>query len=196
MLIIVGVQGEWLLDPQREDGTVTNLPVLALLLATATVGFALLLLSVMGLRAQAGWSTRPARIGALTTVAGAGSLVVFGLVALVTSLLTGRLQEASFLAFVLGMLLLSIGLVTWGLSLRRRRFARGGWQVLLLAGVAAFGALAIEPDPWHDLSLTVVFVSWSVLGVLLLRQGERPASEPTPDRTASRVADHARPSDG
>ena len=43
VLMIAGVQGEWLFNPQRDDGTVTNMPVFALLLVTATAGFALLL---------------------------------------------------------------------------------------------------------------------------------------------------------
>ncbi len=186
-----GVQGEWLFNPQRDDGTVTNMPVFALLLLTATAGFALLLVAIMGLRASSGGSTRAARIGSLLTLAGAGLLVVFGLVALVTALLSGSPLEASFIAFLLGMLLLAVGPVTWGLSLRRRTPSPGAWQLLLLSGVAAFGALAIEPDPWHDISLTVMFAAWSALGVLLLRQAHQPASERVTETNAYRVRDHS-----
>lgn len=196
VLMIAGVEGEWLFNPQRDDGAVTNMPVFALLLVTATAGFALLLIAVMGLRAQTACPTRPARIGALMTVAGAGSLVIFGLVSLVTSLLRGTPLEASFIAFLLGMLLLSVGPVTWGLSLRRRPPTPGVWQMLLLSGVVAVGALAIEPDPWHDISLTVMFAAWSALGVLLLRQANQLASERTPDNTAYRVQDHSERSHG
>ena len=94
------------------------------------------------------------------------------------------------------MLLLAVGPVTWGLSLRRRPPTPGVWQLLLLSGVAAFGALAIEPDPWHDISLTVMFAAWSALGVLLLRQANQQASERTPHNTASRVGDHSARSHG
>jgi hypothetical protein len=188
VLMIAGVEGEWLFDPQRDDGTVTNMPVFALLLLTATAGFALLLIAVIGLRAQAACSTRPARIGSLISVAGAGLLVVFGLVTLVTALVRSSPLEASFIAFLLGMLLLAVGPVTWGLSLRRRPPTPGVWQPLLLSGVAAFGALAIEPDPWHDISLTVMFAAWSALGVLLLRQVSLVAPQRTPDNTAYRGA--------
>ena len=181
VLMIAGVEGEWVFDPQRDDGSVTSMPVFALLLATATAGFVLLLTAVLGLRARSARPTRPARIGALMTAAGAGLLVVFGLVALTTAVTTGAPLAASFVAFLLGMLLLSFGPATWALALRRRPPARGVWQTLLLAGVAAFGALAIEPDPWHDISLVAAFAAWSVLGGLLLRQGRdvRPA-DPTP----------------
>jgi len=194
--MIAGVQGEWLFNPQRDDGTVTNMPVFALLLVTATAGFALLLTAVMGLRAQTACPTRSARIGALMTVAGAGLLVIFGLAGLVTSLLRGAPLEASFIAFLLGMLLLWVGPVTWGLSLRRRPPTPGVWQLLLLSGLGAFGALAIEPDPWHDISLTVMFAAWSALGVLLLRQANQLASERTPDNTAHRVQDDSERSHG
>lgn len=44
--MIVGVEGEWLFNPQRDDGTVTNMPVFALLLLAATAGFVLLLTAV------------------------------------------------------------------------------------------------------------------------------------------------------
>ena len=196
VLMIAGVQGEWLFNPQRDDGTVTSMPVFILLLVTATAGFALLLAAVMGLRAQTACPTRSARIGALMTVAGAGLLVIFGLAGLVTSLLRGAPLEASFIAFLLGMLLLWVGPVTWGLSLRRRPPTPGVWQLLLLSGLGAFGALAIEPDPWHDISLTVMFAAWSALGVLLLRQANQLASERTPDNTAHRVQDHSERSHG
>ncbi len=196
VLMIAGVEGEWLFDPQRDDGTVTNMPVFALLLLTATAGFALLLIAVMGLRAQTARSTRPARIGALMTVAGAGLLVVFGLVTLVTVLAEG----------------VSAGGVVHRLPARHApavgrpgdlgsvtQEAPPDSRCLAAApafGVAAFGALAIEPDPWHDISLTVMFAAWSALGVLLLRKANQPASERTPSHTACRVTDHSERSHG
>lgn len=172
VLMIVGVEGEWLFDPQRGDGTVTNMLVFALLLFTATAGFALLLMAVIGLRTQTACPTRPARIGSLMAAAGAGLLVAFGFIALVTALLRGSPLAASFIAFLLGMLLLTVGSVTWALALRRHHPTPGVWQLLVLSGVAAFGALAIEPDPWHDISLMAMFAAWSALGVLLLRQAD------------------------
>lgn len=188
VLMVVGVEGEWLFDPQRDDGSVTNMPVFALLLLTATVGFALLCVGAVGLRAQTARPTRPARIGSLMTLAGAGLLVVFALVAMVTALLTGSPLEASFIAFLLGMLLLAVGQVAWGLSLRRS--APGVWLLLLLAGVTAFGALAIEPDPWHDVSLTVMFAAWSAIGVLGMRQARRTHLRGPADRSRDASLSH------
>ena len=120
------------------------------------------------------------------SLVGAGMLAVFGALVLVTGVASGSPLEASFLAFALGLLLLSIGQVVWGLSLRRQSPAPGVWQMLLVAGVMAFASIAIPLDPWHDVSLVAMFLAWSVIGVLLLRY--RTVSNIAPKaRTASRV---------
>ncbi len=98
--MLIGVEGEWVFNPQADDGTVTNLPGFAMLLLTATIGFALLLLAVRGLRAQAS-ATKAARVGALMSLVGAGLLVAFGMTGLITSVLNGSPLEASFIAFIL-----------------------------------------------------------------------------------------------
>ena len=181
VLMTVGVEGEWLLDPQRDDGIVTDKPEFALLLLLSTVGFVLLSLAVRGLRRTSARRTRPARVGATMSLIGAGMLAVFGVLVLVTGVVSGSPLEASFLAFALGLLLLSIGQVVWGLSLRRQSPAPGVWQMLLAAGVMAFASIAIPLDPWHDISLAAMFLAWSVIGVLLLQY-----------RTVSNMAPKAR----
>lgn len=177
VLMALGVEGEWLWDAQRDDGTVTDRPVLAVLMTLATAGFVLLLVAARGLRAHLHHPTRAARVGAVLTSVGAGSLVLFGAVALLSLLASGAVLEASFIAFLVGLLLLSVGPVTWGLGLRRRRLpARGVWLALVAAGVAAFLALAVEPDPWHDLALVAMCLSWSGLGLALRRRGDDDAA--------------------
>lgn len=189
VLMTIGVQGEWLLNPQRDDGTVTNMPVFALLLFLAAAGFVLLLAAALGLRRMTARRTRPARAGAALTVAGAGLLSLFAASALATAAATGAPWGTTFVAFILGMLLLGVGPVTWGLSLRRQPPAPGVWQLLVVTGVAAFAALAIESDPWHDVSLVVMFAAWSALGVLLTR---RPGRAGHAHESASRTAPQAR----
>ena len=169
ILMLAGVEGEWVLNPQADDGTVTNLPAFALLLLTATAGFVLLLLAVRGLRRETA-RTRTTRVGSLMSLVGAGLMVAFGVTSLVSAILTGAPLEIGFLAFLIGMLLLAVGPVTWALALRRHSPATGARPVLVLAGAAAFGALAIEADPWHDLCLVTMFVAWTILGVLLIRR--------------------------
>jgi hypothetical protein len=120
------------------------------------------------------------------SLVGAAMLAVFGALVLVTGVVSGSPLEASFLAFALGLLLLSTGQVVWGLSLRRQSPAPGVWQMLLVAGVAAFASIAIPLDPWHDVSLVVMFLTWSAIGVLLLRY--RAVSTMAPKaRTQSKV---------
>src|SRR5688572_23128204 len=136
VLMTVGVEGEWLFDPQRDDGTVTNVPLLAVLMVTSTAGFVLLLTAVLGLRAETVRPTVPARAGALMAVLGAALMVAFGLIGLVSLLLTGSVLEVSFLAFLLGLLLLSVGTLTWGLSRRWASPAPGVRQLLLLSGAS------------------------------------------------------------
>jgi hypothetical protein len=185
------VEGEWLLDPQRDDGTVTNMPVFSLLLVIALGGFLLLLAAAVGLRRMKPTRSRPARTGAALTIAGAALLSLFASSALVTALLTGAPWEPTFIAFLLGMLLLALGPVTWGLSLRREQPASGVWQMLMVSGIAALAALAIEPDPWHDASLVLIFTAWSVLGVLLT-SGWRTARQSREDPGRGRASSRAR----
>lgn len=169
VLMAAGVAGEWFLSPQQNDGSVTSTPVFAALVLTSTVGFALLLLAARGLRGLAPGSTRTVRLGAGTSVAGAGLLTLSGVVVLVTGVVGGRPLEASFIAFALGMLLLSVGSVVLGSGLRRRSPANGVWQLLVVSGLAAFAAVAIPLDPWHDVALMAMFAAWTTLGVLLMR---------------------------
>ncbi|WP_433017136.1 hypothetical protein [Kribbella sp. CA-294648] len=179
VLMVAGIQGEWLLNPQRDDGTITNMPAFVLLLTMSTLGFALLTLAVRGLRRESVRRTKPARAGAFLSMAGAGLLTAFGLVALITGVIRGAPLELSFLLFALGMLSLVIGQLTWGLALRRHSPAPGGWQLLAVAGIAAFAAIAIPADPWHDIALVVMCATWCVIGVQVLR---------TPATASSRLA--------
>lgn len=170
VLMAAGVAGEWVLNPQESDGTVADRLVLTLLLGATTTGFGLLFLAVRGLRAEHSRSTRPARAGAFMSMTGAGLLTAFGVAYLTTALATGAPFEPLFVAFALGMLLLSIGPVTWALSLRRQSPAPGVWQLLAASGVAAFAAIAVPYDPWHDVSLTAMFAAWAALGACLVRR--------------------------
>lgn len=176
VLMTAGVEGEWLLNPQRDDGTITDKPGFALLLVLSTVGFGLLTVAVAGLRRESTRRTRPARLGARMSLIGAGLLALFGCMVLASGLISGSPLEVSFLAFALGLLLLSIGQVLWGLSLRRQSPVPGVWQLLVLAGVTAFASIAIPLDPWHEVGLVAMFLAWSVIGLLMLRSR---VTEPT-----------------
>ncbi len=92
----------------------------------------------------------------------------------VSGLAQGSVLEATFLLFVLGMLLLAVGPVMWGISLRRGSPAVGVSPALVTSGIGAFALLAVPMDPWHDVSMVVMFTAWAALGLFLLRRsGDR-----------------------
>ena len=154
-----------------------------LLLLLALAGFVLLLAAARGLRRTMHTGTRPCRTGAALTSAGAALLSLFVASALATAALAGAPWEPTFVAFLLGVLMLATGPVIWGLSLRRHPQSSGVWQALVASGLAALAALAIEPDPWHDVSLVVMFAAWSFVGALQI-QRSRPAA-PVGTRSAT-----------
>jgi len=167
VLIALGVQLEWLLDFQQDDGTVVRPVPFILGLLTSAVGFAALVVAAHGMR-HMGRKRRSVRVGSRMSTAGAGLLLAFVLAVLATGLATGSPTELSFLAFGIGMLLLSVGPVVLGLGVRHEH-AQAGWA-LVMAGVAAFAAVAIPLDPWHDVSLVAMCLAWSATGLTLLRR--------------------------
>lgn len=181
------VAGEWVLNPQRPDGSVVDRPTFALLLTLGTLGFVLLCVAIGRLRRESGGRGRWARIGSALSFVGACLLALFAVLVLGAGLALGAPLGASFLAFALGLLLLSVGPVVWGLSLRGRSPAPGVWQVLVLSGVTAFAAVAVPLDPWHDVALITMFLAWSAVGVLVLRNDAASDLRARPARQASSV---------
>ncbi len=170
VLMTAGIEGEWLLNPQQDNGAVTDKPGFALLLSLSTIGFALLFTAIRGLRSGSEQRTRPARVGASLSLAGAGFLTAFAACALVSGLAQDSVLEVTFVLFVLGMLLLAVGPVMWGISLRRSSPAAGVSPALVTSGIGAFALLALPMDPWHDVSMVVMFAAWATLGFVLLRR--------------------------
>lgn len=167
VLMAVGVSGEWVLNPQEPDGSVTKPAVFAALVLASTVGWGLLAVGTRTLGRAAARQSRAVRRGTWLAVVGAGLLVVFGLAVVVTGLINDQPAGASFIAFGLGMLLLSVGSITLGLSLRRQSPATGSWVLLTLAGAATLVAIAAPVDAVHEISLTASFAAWTLLGLRL-----------------------------
>jgi hypothetical protein len=165
-LFAAGVAGEWLLDPQRSDGTVLDPVAFAACVGISLVGAVLLLRGVAGLAGLVP-EGRAARWGRRTTLAGTALLALAVAAVLVTGLLTGSPHPASFVPYGLGVLALSVGPVVLGTALRRERPRLAA--VLVAAGLAAFASVAIPLDPWHDVSLMAMLAAWTVAGLLLGR---------------------------
>jgi hypothetical protein len=164
VLIAAGVAGEWLLQPQASDGSVEDGPTFAALVGTAAAGALLLTLALTQLRRTLPRRTRPARVGAGLTTAGAGLLFVSFAGVLVSGLALGAPHQVAFVPFLVGMLLLAAGPVTWGLALRRGGSAGAG--LLVTSGLASFASLAIATDPWHDVALMAMLGAWAAAGLV------------------------------
>jgi hypothetical protein len=172
VLLSASVAAELLWAVQRPDGAVTNLGGFALYLLAWTAGAVALVVALLGLGgtgSAAGPLSRSGRIGCGIALTGAGLLVAFGAVGLLTALVRGAPAEWSFLLFAVGLLLMLVAAVPLALGLRRAGGVGGWWVTVLVAGAGALVALGAAVDPWHDLGLFVFFAAWAVLGLRLLR---------------------------
>lgn len=169
VLMAAGVGGELVFDPQRSDGTVLNPAVFAICLGMGLLGFGFLLAAARGLGTVADARSRGIRWGSKVCTIGAVLLVLCGVTVLVTGLASGAPAGIAFVPFGLGMLLLSVGPVVLGLAMRRQSHVRGLWALLVVSGIAAFAAIAIPLDPWHDITLFTSYAAWAGAGALLLR---------------------------
>jgi hypothetical protein len=165
-LFAAGVAGEWVLGPQRTDGTVDDPVAFAACVGLSLVGAALLVRGVAGL-SDVVPEGPAARRGRRTTLAGAALLALAVAAVLVTGLLDGTPHPAAFVPYGLGVLALAVGPVVLGVAVRRERPRLG--IALVAAGVAAFASVAIPFDPWHDVSLMVMLAAWTGAGLLLGR---------------------------
>jgi hypothetical protein len=165
-LFAVGVAGEWVLDPQRPDGSVDSAPAFAVCVGVSLVGAVLLLRGLSGTTGL--WPQgRAVRRGRRTTLAGTALLAMAVAAVLVTGLISGAPHPASFVPYGLGILALAVGPVVLGAGLRREQPPLAA--ALTVAGVAAFASVAIPLDPWHDVSLMAMLAAWTAAGVLLRR---------------------------
>lgn len=155
-----------MLNPQRPDGTVVRPAVFAALVGASSVGIGLLALSARGLGGLA--AGRAVRRGSRFASVGAALMLASALVVLVTGLATGAPAVWSFIGWSLGLLLLSIGSVVLGVGLRRALPVTAA--LMVVAGLALFGSLAVPLDPWHDVALMTFCAAWSLAGLLLCRR--------------------------
>lgn len=165
-LFAAGVAAEWVLLPQRPDGSVDSAPAFAGCVGVSLVGAVLLLRGISG---TAGLlpQGRAVRWGRRTTLAGSVLLVLAVAAVLVTGLASGTPHPASFVPYGLGVLALAFGPVVLGAGLRREQPPLAA--AFTVAGVAAFASVAIPLDPWHDVSLMAMLAAWTAAGVLLRR---------------------------
>ena len=164
---------------QNADGSLTDLPGFVLYLVTWTLGAAALVVAVLGL---SGARSIAGKLGRGASLAGAVLLTAFGVVGLGSALIAGSPAEWSFLLFAVGLLLLVVGAIPFGVGLRAR--LGPWWTAVLVAGAGAAVALLAEADPWHDLGLFVFDAAWVALGMrLLARRTPAAAAPPRAERS-------------
>ena len=177
LALSVGV--ELAFDVQRPDGTVTEPAVFTALLGLWFLGTAGIAGTVVGLRqvhSDAGRQLpRLGRAGVRVTLAGCLLLLAFPVLGGLTAAVSGKPAEIVFLPFGVGFLCLIAGGALLGGVVRRASLLRPATRVLWLGAVSALAALAVPADPWHDLALFTFDATWTVLGLLLLRQATRAA---------------------
>lgn len=132
-------------------------------------GWLLVATVVRGLLPVAGEASR---WGSRLVLAGAGFQVVFAAAYLGSLLLSGEAAEASFVAFLLGFVCLTIGGLRWSWRLRRTAYRT---LALGLAGVAVFGllAIAVGDNVVHEITLPLSYLAWILVG-----RGASSASRP------------------
>lgn len=148
------------------QGQLGNFPVDAFLAALMVAAVTLLGIGLWGLRAWKPPLSRAGRVGLyLSLVALAG----FGVTAaaLVVSAVQTSQPPDIFWFFALGLLLSVIGPILLGAGLRQVSWL--GLGRLFPFAVAAGAVLAfVDIDPWHDIGLLVLGLSWAALGASML----------------------------
>lgn len=162
---------------QEPDGTVLDPVTSAVVIAMWGLGmlcFAATVFHVRGLHQEAEVPlSRAGRAGVRLTVAGSTLHVLFAIMVGVTVVVMGKPWEASFLLFALGFLLLVVGGVLLGFGVRRAGVLRSAAAPFWVGATAAFVAIAVFTDPWHDIALAVYASTWISLGMILRRDSRR-----------------------
>ncbi len=103
------------------------------------------------------------RWGSRLVFAGVALQVLFALAYGVTWAALGEPAEASFLAFLLGFVFLTVGGVLWALRLRRTPYVLAG-AGLALVSLLGFAAIAVGDNVFHEVSLVASYAGWALVG--------------------------------
>ena len=170
LAVPVAAEAVHLLDDDPAWATVT-------FALTQVAGWLLVGTVVRDLAAAAGGA---GRWGSRLVGAGVTFQLVFAVAYLVSWAVAGEPAGATFVAFSLGLLCLTVGGLLWAARLRRTAYAGAG---LGLASVAVLGfvAIAVGDHVLHDVALLGSYLSWTVVG-----RGVAPARGREPVSAGSR----------
>ena len=157
-LLIVPVVAELVSEPLG-DSTVSKVTFAA----SQLVGWLLLAGVCRDLARLHPPANRRDRVGARLLAAGCVAEMLFAATYGVLEVVTGQ-PEASFVFFSLGLLLTTVGGLLRGSQLRRGGVGMAGGG-LMAAAVLGFLAIAVGPDPFHDIFLLTGYAAWAVVGL-------------------------------
>lgn len=112
------------------------------------------------------------RWGPRLVTAGVALQLLFALAWLTTLLVLGEAAEATFIAFALGFLCLTVGGPVWARRLRRTPY-RGAAAGLVAVAVLGFAAIAVGDTPLHDVALVGSYLAWVLVGGSVTATGDR-----------------------
>ena len=171
-ILSFGPEAIGLVHPERE-GQIVNFPLYAFFTGLMVVATALLGVGLWRMRTWASGIGRIGRVGLYLCIASFAGIGLTALTAFVSAVLTAQPPGYTFVFFALGLLFSVVGPILLGTGLRHVRWLGPGR--FLPFAIAGGTILAWVPtDPWHDIGLLILALSWAGLGasMLLRRPGE------------------------
>ena len=171
-ILSFGPEAIGLVHPERE-GQIVNFPLYAFFTGLMVVATALLGVGLWRMRTWASGIGRIGRVGLYLCIASFAGIGLTALTAFVSAVRTAQPPGYTFVFFALGLLFSVVGPILLGTGLRHVRWLGPGR--FLPFAIAGGTILAWVPtDPWHDIGLLILALSWAGLGaaMLLRRPGE------------------------
>lgn len=162
-ILSFGPEAIGLVRAERE-GQIVNFPLYAFFTGLMVVATVLLGVGLWRMRA---WTSGIGRVGLYFCIASVAGIGLTALTLLVSAVQAAQAPGYTFVFFALGLLLSVIGPVLLGAGLRHVGWLGPGR--MLPFAVAGGTILAWVPtDPWHDIGLLVLGLSWAGLGASML----------------------------
>lgn len=166
LVLSFGPEAIGLVRPERE-GQIVNLPLYAFFAGLMVVATVLLGAGLWHMRARASEIGRIGRVGLYLCIVSFAGIGLTALTLFVSAVRMAQPPGYAFVFFALGLLFSVIGPVLLGTGLWHVGWLGPG-RILPFA-VAGGTVLAWVPtDPWHDIGLLILGLSWAGLGVSML----------------------------
>ncbi len=153
------------------DYRITIVPLFTFYVTIGAVAFLLFPIAVSGLRLRAAYHAMPigaaGKFGEILVWVGV-VLVAIQFVILIAGAISGTPSQFLVLYFF-GLLLFSLGMILFGISVLRALRGQLGRIAPLLIAVFALLAFLIDADPYHDIAFTLFGLTWVLLGLTMWR---------------------------